>query len=1127
LRLTWSCRSLLPTLIILSSILCIGAQTKPDPAEAARLNNIGVALMNQQVMEKGVGKFDEALRKDPSFSTAELNKGIALLNLQKLPEAEQALQHASAAQPKNPRTWFNLGLLHRNQGRNDLAVEDLKKVLALDPQDPDSHYLLGSFYQQLQQYALAIPEFEAALKLNPLHASAEFGLARSLQRSGRIDEARVHLKTFEHLTREKISSPMTLGYGEQGRYSSAQDVITNQPSVGPMIPVTLVAKDIGSSSAKNTSPDDLGGGICLLDVNADGKPDLIILRDGNSALQIFVNQGAGSFKETPAEPFGLAIKGKGISCAVGDYDNDGLADLAVALEDRILLFKNEGNGKFADTTKSAGMQPLNKPAGLTFADYDHDGDLDLFVTGTKVANGTNVVWRNNGNGSFAEWTAQTGTAGEGSTTSAVLSDINNDRAVDLVVAGAKPTVYFNQREGKFLPSPIFAESLSPATGVVVFDFNKDGLMDIAFTHGGAPGISLWKNVDGKKFERVSLPVDAKRGWGITSVDIDNDGWIDLAGVVETARGAEVKVLRNLGERGFADISKDLGLDKVQFKQPRSLVAADVDRKGAADLIVTQTGGPGLLLRNNGGNRNHSMRLSVVGLADNKSGIGTKVEIFADGLWQKFEVVGASGYLSQGANEILVGLGQNQRADIVRMLWPTGVLQDELDVALDKPVSFTELDRRGSSCPTLFAWNGKKYEFVSDVIGAAVIGHWISPTEKNTADPDEWLKIDGRQLQPKAGKFSLRFGEPMEEVNFVDQVRLVAVDHPSGTEVYPNERFLSAPPFPAERVMVSAAPHLPAGAWDDGGQDVLALISKRDHRYVRDFKNISFAGYANMHSLTLDIGQWSNRAPLRMYMQGFIEYFTATSMYAAWQAGIDPIAPYLEAQMPDGTWKRILDDMGFPAGLPRAIVVDLTGKLPIGTRRIRISTNLQIYWDQILLDNGPDGAKFRTTELPLSGSSLAFRGYPQQVDGKTPGDLTYNYEKVSMTGPFSRQRGTYTRYGDVTDLLKAVDDHYVIFGSGEDIDLEFSASPLPPLPQGWKRDYFFYANGYVKDMDFYEALPFTVSELPFRNMTAYPYSEREHYPDGAADVEYRLEWNDRFDSGKGVAGYGFHYEDRWP
>ena len=176
-------------------------------------------------------------------------------------------------------------------------------------------------------------------------------------------------------------------------------------------------------------------------------------------------------------------------------------------------------------------------------------------------------------------------------TSAVLSDINNDRAVDLVVAGAKPTIYFNQREGNFLPSPIFAEPLSPATGVVVFDFNKDGLMDIALTHAGAPGISLWKNVDGKKFERVPLPVvPSAAGVSPMSISTTTAGSISL-GSWKLRAGPEMKVLRNLGERGFADISKDLGLDKVQFKQPRSLVAADVDREGAADLIVTQTGGP--------------------------------------------------------------------------------------------------------------------------------------------------------------------------------------------------------------------------------------------------------------------------------------------------------------------------------------------------------------------------------------------------------------------------------------------------------------------------------------------------------------------------------------------------------
>jgi hypothetical protein len=281
----------------------------------------------------------------------------------------------------------------------------------------------------------------------------------------------------------------------------------------------------------------------------------------------------------------------------------------------------------------------------------------------------------------------------------------------------------------------------------------------------------------------------------------------------------------------------------------------------------------------------------------------------------------------------------------------------------------------------------------------------------------------------------------------------------------------------------------------------------------------------MHSLTLDLGSWKASKPLRMFMHGFIEYFTATSMYAAWQAGIDPVAPYVEAQMPDGRWKKVVDDMGFPAGLPRTIVVDLTGKLPPDTRKIRITTNLQIYWDQILIDNGPGQAPIRTTELPLASATLAFRGYPQQIDGRTPGDLTYNYSKVSLTGPFSRERGIYTRYGDVSELLKKVDDHYVIFGSGEDMDLEFRASGLPPLPEGWKRDYFFYANGFVKDMDFYEASPFTVAQLPFHEMKTYPYPQTQRYPDDPDGLKYLLEWDDRFEAGTHATKYRFHYQPR--
>jgi hypothetical protein len=740
-----------------------------------------------------------------------------------------------------------------------------------------------------------------------------------------------------------------------------------------------------------------------------------------------------------------------------------------------------------------------------------------------VLNGTgpNVLWRNNGNKTFTDWTQQAGLAGSGSTASAVLSDLNNDRAVDLIVAGsgAAPTFFANRREGPFQALPLFAENLPPTVSVATLDFNKDGWMDVVLTHAGAPGVTLWRNIDGRRFERVALSIQGGiGGTGVVPIDFDNDGWIDLAVLVETKTGPQLLALRNLGPAGFADITAQLKLDKVQLKAPRSLIAADVDGDGDADLLVTEAGGSTILLRNDGGNRNHSLAIKLKGVADNKPGIGTKVEVFANGLWQKWEDIGQP--------EILAGLGSADKADLVRLLWPTGVPQDEIDLNAGKAQVITELDRRGSSCPTLFAWDGSKYGFVADVIGAGVVGHWVSPTQRNIPDPDEWIKIDGSQIKERNGLFSLRFGEPMEEVNFVDQVRLVAIDHPAGTAVYPNEGFLSEPPFAEERVIASSSAHPLAGVWDDHGADVLPLLRERDHSYVKDFTNLAFAGFANSHQLTLDIGAWTSERPLRLLLHGFIEYFSASSMYSAWQAGLSPLPPLIEAKFADGSWHRIVDDMGFPAGLPRTVVVDLTGKLPAGVTMLRISTNLQIYWDQVLVDNGSEiPTEVHQIELPIASAQLAFRGYPQQLDGTTTGDLTYDYQHMSATGPFIPHRGAYTRYGDVTPLLRTADDEYVIFGTGEDMELEFSGATLPAQPQGWSRDFFFYANGFVKDMDFYEASPFLIGALPFHQMSTYPYPDNEHYPDDAAHTAYQLEWNTRFESGSPDRQHQFHYVAR--
>jgi tetratricopeptide (TPR) repeat protein len=1132
--------TLFPRLALLFALAIFGvfayraAAEEPNPIEAARLNDIGVALMNQQLTEKAIAKFEEAHAADPKSAIPVMNKGIALVYLRKLPEAEEALKKAAAMDPNNPRAWYSLGILHLGAGDPKLAITDMEQAVKIDPDNADARYFLGTFYLNLGDYEHAREAFAEALKLNPVHASANFGMARALQRMGQTDQAREYLKRFQELTEHKISSPLSAAYGEQGRYATVQDMLAPETPVGPMIPVSFVPqtiKESPSGSAGTGDKNSLGGGACIIDIDGPGHKDLVVMGDGNQAIHAYRNLGNGSFEELSPTQTGLSASGHGVACAVGDYDSDGLPDLAVAMSDRVILFHNLSKGKFADATKAVGIQQLNHPAGLTFVDFDHDGDLDLFVTGTALnsTSGPSVMWRNNGNSTFTEWTGLTGLGGEGKTAGVTLSDINNDRAVDLVVTGSAsaPTIFENAREGKFKVVPLYSGTdLASTLGVSVFDFNKDGWMDVAITHVGAPGISLWRNVEGKTFERVQLPIaDAKAAWGLTPIDIDNDGWIDLAVIVKTENGPELRVLRNRGAEGFEDVSKAVGADKLKLQDPRSVIAVDVDGDGAADLIVTQLNQPPKVLKNVGGNRNHSMRLAFNGLADNKTALGTKVEVFSNGKWQKFEIAGGSGYMSQNSTEVIAGLGQAEHADVVRMLWPTGVPQDEIDLAAAKPAAITELDRRGSSCPVLFAWDGKQYQFVSDVIGAAVVGHWVSPTATNQADPDEWIKVDGAQLKARNGYLSLRFGEPMEEINYVDQVRLVAVDHPEGTEVYPDERFLSEPPFASGKAVVaSAGTHPLSGAWDDKGRNALALLATRDHKYVRDFTNLSYAGYANMHTLTLDLGQWSPQNPLRLFLHGFIEYFSASSMYAAWQAGLQPIPPYVEAQMPDGSWKRIIDDMGFPAGLPRTIVVDLTGKLPQGVRRIRMTTNLQIYWDQVLVDNGPEASQqVRQTELPLGMAHLAFRGYPQQVDGETPGDLTYHYDQISETGPFQWQRGSYTHYGDVTPLLDKADNHYVIFGSGEEIDTEFSASRLPPLPAHWKRDYFFYANGFVKDMDFYEALPFTVAQMPFHEMTTYPYPSSEHYPDNGSALKYRLDWNDRFESGERVQRFQFKYQ----
>jgi tetratricopeptide (TPR) repeat protein len=707
--------------------------------------------MDRRQFADALGKFQTACILDTQSDVGCLNMGIAFLQMQRWNDAQRVLTKAIALDPQNPRAWFNLGLLEQTIDEPESAIRDFAKVAALDPSDANTQYFLGELYSASQQYAKATAAFSQAVKLNPFFASAELGLAQVAQQAGDTDNALAHLTRFRHIISENLGQPTRAAYGEQGKYSRAQELPRTLEDVPPAIPVHFV--DVTSTSgleqpfkaattsahrnevnnelhantkegSGGTSSDwgapkgalasFLGSGACIIDYNGDGNPDIFLVNaDGRGNAALYRNAGHERFaNETKAAK--LDFQGLGTGCAVGDYDNDGHPDLAVSSNRGVTLYHNLGNGTFEDGTDAAGLRATGLVLGLTFLDYDHDGNLDLYATrfddfpldhphqpfsfprSDEVPG--NMLWRNTGHGKFVDWTKETAAGGTFPSVGAIETDVNNDHAADLVVEGwqKSPSVLLNEPEGAFrAESPWTTEMPGPTAGAISLDFDKDGWMDLAFTHWSPPGLSLWHNLSGKSFQRVQLPGPQwMRGWGVAPIDYDNDGWIDLVAVGETFAGeGRIILLRNEGRKGFRDVTQETGLGKIELHDPRSVIACDFDGDGSADLLVTQNNRPPVLLKNTGASEHNWLQIALTGVLDSNTGIGTEVEVLAGAHQQKWLVPGASGYLGQGPSEILAGLGSENEVDVLRLFWPTGILQDEMQIRGGRREVITESDPR--------------------------------------------------------------------------------------------------------------------------------------------------------------------------------------------------------------------------------------------------------------------------------------------------------------------------------------------------------------------------------------------------------------------------------------------------
>ena len=198
------------------------AAGKANPADAYRFNTLGVAHMSQQRPADAQKYFEQALQADPQFAVARLNLGIALLGQQKLEAARAALAEATEQLPNDPYGWYNLGLAYKDVGEPEKGIAAFRRVTEIRPNEADAYYFVGYLSTQIQKYDEAIAAFQKGLALNPVHASAEFGLARALQRKGEAASAREHLARFQKITTEHLGTPFGAGYGDQGRFSTAE-----------------------------------------------------------------------------------------------------------------------------------------------------------------------------------------------------------------------------------------------------------------------------------------------------------------------------------------------------------------------------------------------------------------------------------------------------------------------------------------------------------------------------------------------------------------------------------------------------------------------------------------------------------------------------------------------------------------------------------------------------------------------------------------------------------------------------------------------------------------------------------------------------------------------------------------
>ena len=805
-------------------------------------------------------------------------------------------------------------------------------------------------------------------------------------------------------------------------------------------------------------------------------------------------------------------------------------DLIVYGAEGVRFYRNDldadsGSRSLTEMPQAAPLSELTDVRSVAVSDFDHDADLDVAISSAQGIS----LWSNRGDWTFADFSSYSQLPPISTTiTDIVALDVDRNVLNDFLLAAPNSSdslVLKSNLHGRyFLQSDRWEEKgFGGQVSLAATDANADACWDVIGCGAAGTQLTLMKSIGHHSWQpnsRSLLSTTPMRG--VLVDDFDNDGRDDYLAWGE--QGAEF-----FRQNAEGTVAKD---DQVLSMRQDTLQVArlDADRDGDIDFISLDAQGTLHLWDNVGGNADQQLELVIRADEDGKQrprertnmhGVGSLVELKSGDIYQCRIVRGT---------RTRFGLGQQHAADVLRIVWTNGIPNNVLDVS--NRATIYDQQNLGGSCPYLYTWNGSRFEFCTDCLWAAPIGLQFAQGLAAPTREWEYLRIDSSQLQPRDGEYVLQMTEELWEAAYFDSIQLLAIDHPPEIEVFTNEKV-----GPAElaqfQVHVVRDRKAPQRVLDAAGEDLSEIVAKRDGRYTKTWQQGVNQGVTDEHYIELDLGTLQHPENVRVFLTGWM-FPTCTSINVSMAE--NPLKPQSKPPaiwMPDenGEWKEVISYAGFPGGKTKTIAIDLSNKFPSNDYRLRVVSNMELCWDEIffsdeasdselsetqrvngetlsqqlsgsassegdldeLLSQLSASAPYRIARQPLLGADLHFRGFSRMLPQPYNAPKRYDYEQVSRKSIWPPMQGAFTRYGDVTSLVRQPDDLQAVLGAGDELTMRFEASQLP-LPAGWVRDFALYNVGWDKDADLNTVQGQSVEPLPFRAMRHYPYAPQQAFPD---------------------------------